>query len=114
MSRQRTAEKIVRPILEHNPEARNDDMVLYLMVCRDCMQLKKHTSCISLDEVMLEYRTMGIPCFETVRRVRQKIQASNPALGCCPAVRRARHKTQKEYRAYALNKDKGGETCGKG
>ena len=105
MSKLRTVEQIVRPILQKNPDARNDDMILYLMVCKDCVEEKRKQSPISLDEVMLDYRALNIPCFESVRRVRQKIQAADPMLGCSPSVRRARNISQKKYRRYALDND---------
>lgn len=113
MSRLRTIEQIVRPILINSQEARNDDMVLYLMVCKDCILHENGLGKIYLEDIMRHHREMNIPCFESVRRVRQKIQAANPELGCSPSVRRARHKAQKEYKDYALNKDKGSETNGK-
>lgn len=113
MRKLRTIEQIVRPILEANPEARNDDMVLYLLVCKDCIMREHGKEKIYLEDIMRYHGAMNIPCFESVRRVRQKIQASEPQLGCSPAVRRARHKAQKEYKDYALNQDKGGEASGK-
>ncbi len=114
MSRLRTVEQIVRPILANSQEARSDDMILYLMVCKDCILHEHGMGKIYLEDIMRYHREMNIPCFESVRRVRQKIQAADPELGCSPAVRRARHKAQKEYKDYALSKDKGGVTDGKG
>ena len=113
MSRLRTIEQIVRPILINSKEARNDDMILYLMVCKECISNEKAVEKIELEDIMRNHREMNIPCFESVRRVRQKIQAEDPKLGCSPYVRRARHKGQKEYKEYALNKDKGNGANGK-
>ena len=80
----KTIENRVLAVLKEHPEARNDDMKLYLLISKACI-----------------YDTHGIPCFESIRRTRQKIQAKYPELGCSPEVRRARHKMQRVYSDYA-------------
>ena len=55
---------------------------------------------------MNNYKLFHIPCFESVRRTRQKIQAATPELGCSPEVRRARRKQQGKFKAYANDKRK--------
>ena len=90
MRKLRTVENIVRPILEQNEEARNDDMVLYLLVCNDCIRRLHGTDKATFEDVMWNYKAFQIPCFESVRRTRQMIQSANPELGCRPEIRRAR------------------------
>ena len=80
----KTIENRVLAVLKEHPEARNDDMKLYLLVSKACI-----------------YDTHGISRFESIRRTRQKIQAKYPELGCSPEVRRARHKMQRVYSDYA-------------
>lgn len=105
MSKLRTIESIVRPILEENAEARNDDMVLFLLVCNDCAHHAQGAGMITLEDVMRNYRSFQIPCFESVRRTRQKIQSEQPELGCSPKVRRVRSRGERAYRNYAVNRD---------
>ena len=109
MRKLRTVENIVRPILEQNEDARNDDMVLYLFVCSDCIYHSHGIGTVTFEDVMRNYKAFQIPCFESVRRTRQKIQAANPELGCSPETRRARKKAENAYREYALSK--GMEVC---
>ena len=87
--------------LKEYPETRNDDMKLYLIVSKTCIYDTHGIGSFSFEDIMTNYKAYGIPCFESVRRTRQKIQAKYPALGCSPDVRRARHKMQRVYRKYA-------------
>ena len=75
----KTIESRVRVILSNHKEARDDDMILYLLYCNR---------------------------YESIRRTRQKIQAVTPELGCSPKVRRARKKQQGNFKAYATDKKK--------
>ena len=104
MKRLQTVESMVRPILERSIEARNDDMVLFRLLCRQCIDSYMNGDSAGFDDVMKNYTNYGIPRFETVRRTRQKIQAENPELGCSPEVRRARKKAESAYRNYATDK----------
>ena len=71
-------------VLESNTQSRSDDMVLYLLVCNSYSNNEN-----------------PIGNFESVRRTRQKIQATHPELGCLPEYRRSRKKMQKLYTDYA-------------
>ena len=104
MRKLRTVENIVRPILEQNEEARNDDMVLYLLVCNDCIRRLHGTDKATFEDVMWNYKAFQIPCFESVRRTRQMIQSANPELGCRPEIRRARKKEEAADRDYAASR----------
>ena len=101
----KTIENRVLAVLKEHPEARNDDMKLYLLVSKACIYDTHGISHFSFEDVMSNYKAYGIPCFESIRRTRQKIQAKCPELGCSPKVRRARHRNQKAYRDYALDKE---------
>ena len=93
----KTIENRVLAVLKEHPEARNDDMKLYLLVSKACIYDTHGISHFSFEDVMSNYKAYGIPCFESIRRTRQKIQAKYPELGCSPEVRRARHKMQRVY-----------------
>lgn len=99
----KTVERRVTEILKEHPDARNDDMKLYLLVSESCIYETHGIGTVSFVDVMTNYKAFGIPCFESIRRTRQKIQAKCPELGCSPKVRRTRHINQKVYRAYALD-----------
>ena len=97
----KTIENRVLAVLKELPEARNDDMKLYLLISKACIYDTHGISHFSFEDVMSNYKAYGIPCFESIRRTRQKIQAKYPELGCSPEVRRARHKMQRVYSDYA-------------
>ena len=99
----KTIENRVLAVLKEHPEARNDDMKLYLLVSKACIYDTHGISHFCFEDVMSNYKAYCIPCFESIRRTRQKIQAKHPELGCSPEVRRARHKMQLVYSDYAKN-----------
>ena len=105
MSRLRTVENLVRPILESNIEARNSDDILIYLVVKTCLENRKIKGKYSFENIILNRRKYGIPSFETIRRVRQKIQENEPRLGCSPEVRRKRNKQQNKFIEYALEKE---------
>lgn len=84
----KTIESRVRVILSNHKEARDDDMILYLLYCNRYGEVKIGE--LPFEMVMNNYKVFHIPCFESIRRTRQKIQAVTPELGCSPKVRRAR------------------------
>ncbi len=99
----KTIESRVSAILSNHQEAR-DDMILYLLYCNRYGEVRVGE--LPFEMVMNNYKVFHIPCFESVRRTRQKIQAATPELGCSPEVRRARRKQQGKYKAYATDKRK--------
>lgn len=98
MKRLKTIEDKVRAVLEKNEEARNDDMLLYLKVCDTCV---KGAGAMPFAEVMAGYRFFGLPPFESVRRTRQKLQATCPELAGNLRTQRLRAEQEKAYRNYA-------------
>ena len=74
----KTIENRVLAVLKEHPEARNDDMKLYLLVSKACIYDTHGISHFSFEDVMSNYKAYGIPCFESIRRTRQKIQAKYP------------------------------------
>lgn len=99
----KTVERRVTEILMEHPDARNDDMRLYLLVSQSCIYETHGIGSVTFVDVMTNYKAFGIPCFESIRRARQKIQAKCPELGCSPEVRRARHRMERVYSEYAKN-----------
>lgn len=94
----KTIEKKVKTILEKNTDARNDDMVLYLVLCNACL---KDAGAIPLAEIMTQYKYLGLPSFESVSRTRRKLQAKYPELAGNRPTQKLRATGEKEYRKYA-------------
>ena len=95
--------QVVKEILQNNERARNSDSILYLEV----LQLYSFRSGKSLNMISVPYflthmDDLGFPAFETVRRTRQKIQATYPELAASEKVRGYRAENEENFKAYAL------------
>lgn len=89
--------KLVSRILEENPHTRNSDSQLYLAVIED---ISPGISALSIADILLNLDAFNLPCFETVRRTRQKLQAEREDLRANPKVqdyRTAREEAFSEY-----------------
>jgi len=87
--------QIVKNILELNPATRNSDNLLYLEVIE---RIGKGNTHKPIEEILLNLEELGLPCFETVRRTRQKLQAENPKLAACDMVQDYRSEREEKYR----------------
>lgn len=94
----KTATKIVKVILQENPFARDCDEYLYYKVCE-----KINPECTQLPfwQVVLGRKKLGLPAFETVRRTRQKLQATYPELAGDKNVEAQRMLNEEDFREYA-------------
>jgi len=102
MKNLKTIEEKVRAVLTENMASRNDDMKLYLYVCEYTLSDKGiPIGNMPFETVMEQYRSLGIPCFESVRRTRQKLQAEYPELAGNRQIRKLRAAQEKIYRKYA-------------
>ena len=99
----KTVEHEVKPILEEYENTRADDTRLYVMyITRKGGDVGKVFS-------SRKYRIMnGLASYETVSRVRRKLQSKDARLRPSKEYIEARKKAEAEYRAYA--KEKGGAT----
>ena len=77
MENLKTIEGKIKAILKKDEETRDDDMLLYLKVCNAYL---KGAGAMPLAEVMTQYKYLGLPSFESVCRIRRKLQAKNPEL----------------------------------
>ena len=68
MYKLKTVENMVLNVLISTPDARDDDMRLYYYVCRDCISETHGNTHLSFEEVMTNYKELGCPGFESVRR----------------------------------------------
>ncbi len=94
----KTIEGKVRSILQENEDARNDDMVLYLVLCNLYLN---HAGSMPLAEIMTRYKELGLPSFESVGRTRRKLQERHPELLGSLRRQKIRAAGEKAYRKYA-------------
>ena len=101
-----TIEGKVKAVLKSNEEARNDDMKLYFCVCDYCLEEKGlRVGDMPFETVMTEYRSLGIPNFESVGRIRRKLQSQHAELSGNTETKRIRMAQERVYRHYAKKRD---------
>lgn len=97
-----TTTKIVKSILATNTRARNSDSFLYLEVLRviglsNGIDLEK----MAVTTFLMNMKECGFPCFETVRRSRQKLQQHYPELAGDSDVEGQRVVNEDIFKQYA-------------
>lgn len=94
--------ELVKTILERYPDTRNSDNILYLKVLSTIGRRNGiDIDTMSMPHFLLHMKDLGFPPFESVRRTRQKLQASFPELSGTDYVETMRSVNEEEYRAYA-------------
>lgn len=97
-----TTTNLVKTILETAPQTRNSDSLLYLKVLEHiALQKGVDLQLLSVSAFLTSMNIFGFPCFETVRRTRQKIQREYPELAANKTVQEFRAENEQEYRGYA-------------
>lgn len=97
MAELKTMEKVVLEVLEEIPEARKDDYILMLAVCK---KTGAEIGGKTFTEVMANHKLYKIPNWKTVERCRRKIQRVRPDL-VAPEVAKKRLMEQQDYREYS-------------
>lgn len=93
---------LVHLILEHYPQTRNSDGLLWLKVLESqAYENGIDLRLLSVPQFLPRIKEMGFSPFESVRRTRQKLQATYPHLGANEAVQGFRDTMETEYRAFA-------------
>ena len=94
---------LVKSILEEDTQARNSDSILYLRVLeRISKERDVHLEDLTVRSFLTSMSVLPFPPFESVRRTRQKVQATYPELASTERVATMRSENEKKYRAYAL------------
>lgn len=97
-----TTTELVKYILTTDPKTRNSDSFLYLKVLTEIGRQRG----IDIDKMSIPYFLLNlhgtaVPCFETVRRTRQKLQQHYPYLASSEPVKGFRTANEAEYKAFA-------------
>ena len=78
MNKQKTVDSKVLAILRECPETRYDDMQLILCYYNRYSYMR--VGDLPLEDIVNNYKGYGLPCFETIRRARQRVQSLFPEL----------------------------------
>ena len=104
MENLKTVSALVKNILEHDTKARNTDNHLYLKVLEHYSGLRGiDIHAMTVPVFLKELDRHYFPGFETVRRSRQKVQATYPDLAPTESVGRKRSKNEMVYKDFALS-----------
>lgn len=100
--------RLVKEIMSTDTKARNSDSYLYLKVL-DVVSVRKNfdLSNIHVKDYLLNMAEWGFPCFESVRRARQKLQREFPELSGNIKVQEARKERETVYREFARSVNNG-------
>ena len=82
MNQTKTVKSRVIEILKDCPKSRCDDMVLILHSYNRYSFMR--VGDLPLEDIVFNYKLYGLPCFETIRRARQRVQALFPELSRTP------------------------------
>ena len=77
MNQQKTVESRVLSVLKDCPRARFDDMIL-IMHYYNRYATYLRAGELPLNDLAFNYKVYGLPCFETIRRARQRVQSIFP------------------------------------
>ena len=78
MTKLKTVENRVLEILKDCPASRFDDMLLILHYYNRYGYLRAGE--LPLEDIVFNYKSYGLPCFESIRRARQRVQSLFPEL----------------------------------
>jgi hypothetical protein len=93
---------LVHLILEHYPQTRNCDGLLWLKVLEHQAHEKQiDLRMLSVPSFLPRIKELGFSPFESVRRSRQKLQATYPHLAASDSVESFRAENERTYREYA-------------
>ncbi len=90
-------EDVIKPILEESETSRNDDYCLY---CKVLEFTNPEAMNNSLFSCLMRHKELGLPSYESVSRVRRRLQAKYPHLES-ERTRKRRIEEAKAYIEYA-------------
>ena len=82
MNQLRTVDSKVLEILKEDKTARYDDMKLILEYYNRYSYLRIGE--LPLEDIVYNYKGYGLPCFESIRRARQRVQSCFPEYSRMP------------------------------
>lgn len=94
----RNTAMVVKQILKAVPDTRNSDDLLYIQVCS---RMNEKALTMPFCQVLGMRKKLGLPPFESVRRARQKIQATHPELAGRTEVEGRRKFNEEIVKEYA-------------
>lgn len=99
----KTTKGRVQRLLEENPITRNSDSILYREILKEIAEEKgedlSHIDVLSFLSIL---HKSAYPCFESVRRSRQILQAKYPHLSANAEIQLYRAENEEVYEQFAI------------
>ena len=83
---------VVEHILQRHPDARDSDFRLFGWVCA---VIKPDVMSLPFKQVLWQHQELDLPSYETITRIRRKLQEKNPELR--GKAFQKRHEKESEY-----------------
>lgn len=99
MERLKKLEPLVEKALREIPETRFDYFILYAEVCKNFIPMD-----FAFGVVMYGHRSLGIPSYQSVARIRRLLQTKYPELRS-EVNKEERIQGESDYREYSRTKD---------
>lgn len=99
----RTLEEVIKPILETQPKTRGDNFELVLRVYEEHLSYSNYMTTMSFRELLENHNNLGLPSFESITRVRRKLQRDFPELQPDKETQMVRMKETETYIEYAFD-----------
>lgn len=97
--------KEVESILQAVPMARDDNFILFYLVCKLLPNVPNDIGARDFAEVALNHSQLGLPSFEAVTRARRRIVREHSELAPSKAVKEIRKEEEEAYlEAYGRGK----------
>ena len=97
-----TTEGLVQKILTEDPASRDSDNYLFYKVCKVLLaEQGKDIETMGFVNLFLSLKGYGLPQFETVGRIRRKLQSVHPEFAASEHVDRIRSSNQGQFFEYA-------------
>ncbi len=94
--------ELVQTILTNNPKSRNSDNYLFYVVCKILLGRQGiDIDSLGFTKLFLSLKQYNLPQFETVGRIRRKLQSQYPELFSCAEVALERGLNSDSFRDYA-------------
>lgn len=93
---------LVKDVLTNNESSRNSDNLLFYLVCKPLLAEKGvDADKIGFAELFLSLKEYGLPQYETVGRIRRKLQQEFPELQCISEVGMNRSMVEDSFKDFA-------------
>ena len=94
--------ELVKDILTNNEASRNSDNLLFYLVCKPLLaEQGVEVDKVGFAELFLSLKEYGLPQYETVGRIRRKLQQEFPELICSSEVGLNRSMIEDSFKDFA-------------